>query len=648
MAATRQPTLEDTFKFRAVTDARLSPDAQLVAFVSGETAIHDTPLPHSNLWVVSIDGGEPRRFTTGPTSDVAPQWSPDGGTLAFLSDRDTTGRYQVHMIHRDFGESVRLTDMEAEIYVNRGMRPILWSPGGTKIAFLARDPETAEEKRRREEQDDFTEFEQHPKYLRLHTVEIDTGVVECISPDSLQIWEFAWSPDGSEIAAMTSDLPTETDWYLNRLDVFSSKDSGSVRTLYDTHRSAAQPQWSPDGRQIAFISCRWSDKGQVNGSVFVVPAESGVEARELTPGHPISYGWIEWSEDGSSLMVAGQDGGESCVVEIDLESGERSEVWRSAMSLADTNFPQFSAVGDRIALILESYAEPPDVWLGSRSDGGIDLQRLTWMNPQTDDLELGTAESIWWKGADGWDVQGFLIRPPGVGSQGKLPTIMYVHGGPMGAHLNLCHAGAQRVLPVQLAAQGYAVFLPNPRGSSGRGNDFAEAVLGDTGGKDWEDLERGLDHLIERGIADPDRLGITGGSYGGFMTTWAVTQTDRFKAAVAVASHPEWRSFHGVSGIRHFDVFFQSQVDPYDNDGSYRQRSGLSHVRNVKTPTLLLHGEVDQVCPVDQAYQYYRALKELDIETDLVVYPREPHGMKERVHILDSHRRTVEWLTERV
>ncbi len=646
MTTKRKLTLEDTFEFRTVTDVQLSPDGEVVAFVSGESVIHEAPLPRTKVWAVDTGGGDPRQFTAGPSSDISPAWSPDGHTLAFLSDRDTVGRHQVFLIDRGFGEAVRITDLDAAVYVNRGMSSIAWSPDGASIAVVARDPETAEEKRRRDARDDFTEFERQPKYVRLYVVDVATGETKCVSADGLQIWEFAWSPDGDRFGAVTSDLPYETDWYLNRLDVFPSG-GGPATTVYDTHRSAAQPRWSPDGKQIAFTSCRWSDKGQVNGSVYVADA-SGEGARELTPGHSISYGWIDWSEDGSKLTVAGQDGGESCIVELDVATGEQTEVWRTGASLAETSFPQFHAVGDRMALILEEYGSPPDVWLGTRNGAALEVRRLTTMNGARDELDLGTAESVWWKGSDGWDVQGFLVRPPGAAPDAKLPTITFVHGWPMGNHLNTCRAAVPRGLAPHLAARGYAVFLPNPRGSTGRGNEFAEAVLGDTGGKDWEDIQRGIDHLIDRGVADPDRLGITGSSYGGFMTTWAVTQTDRFKAAVAGASHPEWRSFHGISGIRHFDIYFNKEEDPYDPDGGYRQRSGLTYVRNVKTPTLLLHGEVDEVCPVDQAYQYHRALKEHGVETELVVYPREPHGLRERDHVRDFTRRTVEWLAARV
>ena len=224
--------------------------------------------------------------------------------------------------------------------------------------------------------------------------------------------------------------------------------------------------------------------------------------------------------------------------------------------------------------------------------------------------------------------------------------VTVVHGGPTGAYTKgyyADHGWAQL-----LAAQGVAVFLPNPRGSTGWGLEFAESNLGDMGGKDWEDIQRGIDYCIDQGIADPDRLGIAGWSYGGFMAAWAVTHTDRFRAAVMGAGISDWRSFHGKSYLSDWDVIYLGDGNPYDPDGVYRERSPITYVKRATTPTLILHGEADEDVPVEQSYMFYRALKDLGVETELVVYPREPHGPSERNHVLDVARRSTEWFVSRL
>ena len=242
-------------------------------------------------------------------------------------------------------------------------------------------------------------------------------------------------------------------------------------------------------------------------------------------------------------------------------------------------------------------------------------------------------------------MQGLVIRPVGSGG-GPYPMVTMVHGGPTGAHKYQYHAAGRGFQ--LLAARGIAVFLPNPRGSTGWGLEFAESNIGDMGGKDWEDIQAGIDHCIAEGIADPERLGIGGGSYGGFMTAWAVTQTDRFKAAVMLAGISDWRSFHGMSNVSDWDAIHYGDADPWDPDGTYPRFSPITFVKRARTPTLILHGEQDELVPVEQAYMFYRALKELGVETELVVYPREHHGFVERNHKIDHHRRTTQWFTDRL
>ena len=644
---TRTPTPESFLDFKIVSDPQITPDGESVAFTVSEPLIHDTALPRSSVWLVPTDGGSPRRLTADGATSYAPRWSPDGHTLALISDREHDGQPQLYLMPRRFGEAVRLTGMRGGVFGGaRGVNPMAWSPDGSKIAFMADDPIAEGDKRRGLRSQDPVEFEQSPSYTRLYTIDAATGEVECISPSGLQVWEFAWSNDGSRFAASVTDLPFESDWYLCRLAVFEP--GGPATTLYDEERAVSAPSWSPDDSHIAFTSSHWSDKYAQRGGVFVVPSGGGGH-REITESHRATYGWIRWAEGGRELLLSGSLGSQYGLVRVDLDSGGHETAWSEPCTFGEASYPALTVDGaGRIAVVKEDSDNPRDVWLATPQDGGYAMKRLTNMNPHASELDIGITEEIFYEGADGWEMQAFLTRPHNAPSDRPLPMVLDIHGGPSGAHQNSYAPASPYNHAEALAAIGYAVLKPNPRGSNGWGLDFTESNLGDQGGKDWEDIMLGVDYCVEQGIADPDRLGVTGNSYGGYMTMWAVTQTGRFKAAVAGMGISEWRSFHGATEIENWNTIYYAHEDQYDPDGKYRTFAPLVHIDNVTTPTLVLHGEVDHVCPVHQARQFHRALKDKGIEVSLCVYPREPHGWREREHMRDIAHRTVQWLADRV
>ena len=643
MPAGKTLSPEDVLGFKAVSDAQLSPDGALVAYVVADSYKVETKYPGSNIWVVPTDGGEASQLTFGPRSDLCPRWSPDGKRLVFLSDRAEDGQRQLYLLPRSGGEAVQLTTMEGSVPASRSVDPVAWSPDGRRIAFLKTDAETEHEKLRQKEKDDAIEFEKHPKYTRIHVVDVETQVTSWVSPEGLQVWEFCWSPTGEEFAVVASDLPFEQHWYTCRLAMFSIG-GGPVRTLHFSKRQVAKPAWSPDGGSVAFLTSNWSDRGITPGSVFVV--SGGGRARDLSAGHIASVGSMAWSNNGQRLLTVAQERGGTGIVEIEVNTGERTPLWHGDVALSETSTVFSMDRNENIAVVREDSTSPRDVWLAKRAPGGVEWAQLTHHHPQAADFDLGATESIHWKGADGWDMQGLLIRPVGAATQGPYPMVTIVHGGPTGMLANRFYAASQGYQ--LLAAKGMAVFLPNYRGSTGWGLEFAESNIGDMGGKDWEDILTGIDHCVKSGIADADRLGIGGGSYGGFMTAWGITQTDQFKAAVMIAGISDWRSFHGRSYLCDWDSIHYGDADPWDPDGLYRKFSPITYVKRVKTPTLILHGEKDWDVPVEQSYIFYRALKDLGVETELVVYPREPHGFEERNHMLDQARRTAEWFAKRL
>ena len=645
---TRTPTPESFLDFKIVSDPQITPDGESVAFTVSEPLIHDTALPRSSVWLVPTDGGAPRRLTADGATSFAPRWSPDGHTLALISDREHDGQPQIYLMPRRFGEAVRLTNVTRRRLRRRARR----QPDGLVPGRLERSPSWPTTLSLRATSGAVSKARTRwsssgRRHTRACTPSTPPPARSSASrPPGLQVWEFAWSNDGSLFAASVTDLPFESDWYLCRLAAFEP--GGPATTLYDEDRAVSAPAWSPDDSQLAFTSSHWSDKYAQRGGVFVVPSTGGAHS-EVTEGHCASYGWIRWSDDGRQLLLSGSLGSQYGLVKLDLDTGQHQTIWSEPCTFGEASYPALTVDSTgRIAVVKEDSDNPRDIWLATPEGNGYAMKRLTNMNPHAAEMYIGVTEEIYYKGADGWEMQAFLTRPRNAPSDTPLPMVLDIHGGPSGAHQNSYAPSVPTNHAQALAALGYAVFKPNPRGSNGWGLDFTESNLGDQGGKDWEDIMLGVDHCVEQGIADPDRLGVTGNSYGGYMTMWAVTQTGRFKAAVAGMGISEWRSFHGVTEIENWNTIYYAQEDQYDSDGKYRTFAPIAHIDNVTTPTLVLHGEVDHVCPVDQARQFYRALKDKGIEVSLCVYPREPHGWREREHMRDIADRTVQWLADRV
>ena len=655
MAALKIATQEDVDGLKIAGDPQISPDGETVAYVVSTT---EGDHSRSNIWAVSADGGEPRQLTAGPRSDTAPRWSPDGQTLAFLSDRaaeqeDVYGNEwniktltperenQIYLLPKNGGEAVRLSSLKGGVLTARNLDSLVWSADGSRIAFLNTDPMTEEEKRRIKDKDDAIEFEKHLKYTRVYTVDVGTGETRCVSPEGLHVYEFAWSPASEEFAVISSDLPFEGSWFTScRLVAFAA--AGPARTLYESWRQSAMPSWSPDGKQVAFLSSNYSDRGAVDGGVFLVSAEGG-EARELSAGHKASARYLAWSDDGARLLTTATEQGGMAIAEIDLATGERTALWQGLASISDAS--SFDRTATLFPLVREDSETPNDVWLVRRSPTSLEWTQLTHLNPQTDEFDVGATESVRWKSVDGLEIQGLLTRPIGASAQGPYPLLVAAHGGPTGGVTpNYGVTGTW----YELVAKGIAVFQPNFRGSVGFGLEFAEANIGDMGGMDWQDINSGIDYLVEQGIADPDRLGIGGGSYGGYMTASAVTQSTRFKAASPRAGIYDWRAFHGVSFLHGWEVVHYGGKHAWEVLDVWEKYSPINHVENVETPTLIIHGDLDLVCPVEGAYAFHRALQDRGVETELVVYPREGHGITERAHKLDQSRRSVQWFVDRL
>jgi len=614
---------------RIASDAALSPDGQQVAFTLS-AFVGDQEKEQSQIWTVNTSGqGEARPLTRGTKNDTRPRWSPDSQQIAYVSaGENEKERARLSIIAAHGGEAQCVCTMP------NGASDPEWSPDGSRLAFLSLEgPEPS-----------LDPLVVAPaRHRRLWIVRPGFTLPEPVTPDNLTVWEHAWSPDGKQIAVYYSTGPDETDWYNGQIGVVPAT-GGAIRQISQLRGQASSLTWSPDGRQVAYITGNWSDRGLVGGDLCVQSIEGGT-ARLLTPNGNSSLSWCRWFPDGQRLLYAAWTGVTHQLGLLHIDDGSM-QILAEDFVIGERFCPRFSATPDsrRIAVTHSTHGHPYDIWSGqldADQDAGIQWRQLTRLNPIAEEtLAIAPTERIRYASVDGWHIDALFTSPLHPQKDIPPPLVVHVHGGPSFAYSDGWDWWGQL-----LASAGFAVLEANIRGSQGRGTAFSDAVLGDMGGKDFQDILYGVDYLIQRGLVDGDRVGIMGWSYGGFMTAWAVTQTNRFKAAMMGAGICDFHSFHAQTNIPDWDRRFIG-VDMLDHPEVYRERSAITYAARVTTPTLILHGEKDECVPVNQAYAFQRALAEHEVPVELVVYPREGHGPKERGHLLDLEERMVRWFTQ--
>jgi dipeptidyl aminopeptidase/acylaminoacyl peptidase len=611
----------------------------MVAFVKSPVAKSEER-ETSEIWVTTVEGSAERRFTYGPGAESSPRWSPDGRGLTFTSDRDKEGTAQLFIMPSDGGEATQLTTGKASV------SSPLWSPSGQFIAFLRPDEETEEEERDKRERRDYTVVEENLKMVRLHIVRPDGGGLRRVSPEgAVNVWEFCWSPGGSELAAGTSSSPRISDYRAENRMLGLTLDGG-WRELFAYDSFIGRPRWSADGGSIAFLG--HSGRVRSGDALFVASVRNG-ETRAVMPAYPGAISALEWSSvDCDHIIFTALENLHGAVNEVDVKTGE----FRSVLVGPDASHGTFGSemgvdsAGRSFVVVRSAGDEPAELFLGGKN---CPLRRLTDAGRDLKDVAFRPAETVQWASSDGTVIYGLLVRPRSAAGPGPYPLVLNIHGGPASAFSDRLAFGWHDWGQV-LAASGYAVLMPNPRGSVGRGAAFTDANIKDLAGMEYQDLMTGVDSMIERGIADPHRMGVAGWSHGGYMTAWVVTHTDRFKAAVMGAGLSNLVSDQGTSDIPGFnlDYFYEDYPEMYSDLERLWDRSPLKHVSNTRTPTLVLHGEKDDRVAVSQGQEFYRALQSLGVETRMVIYPREPHGIREREHQLDVQRRILDWFDTRV
>jgi dipeptidyl aminopeptidase/acylaminoacyl peptidase len=624
-------------------DPRPSPDGRWVAFtgsrwekLEGEPKTRICLAPMGGEGAADDDAvGGAREVSSGPEHDAGPRWSPDGRRLSFLSDRREKGRMQLFVLRLDgLGEAEALPEIEGTIEDH------VWSPDGSRIlvraAGLHADSAGAEGSGALESEKDLPEWtpkvdswEDRHVWRRLLVIEVASGEVRALSRDDLNVWEADWCGDRSVVAVASED-PGESSWYASPL-VLIEVATGEDRLIATSDVQFGFPAGAPDGSRVAAIEAPCSDRQLVSGRAVVIDVANG--GRRTVEMDDADVTWLGWRADGS-LAYSALRRGDTVLGDIDPATGERAERWSTSEGVGAWE-PYASAFGsDGFAFVRQGFDRPLEVVV---VEGGTDRTVASFRHEGHDHARslIGRAERITWTAPDGLEIDGFLLAPA---REGPHPLILHVHGGPVWSFAEWF----PRPNTAWLVSRGYAVLMPNPRGSTGRGRAFLEAVIGDMGGADARDDLAGVDALVERGDADPERIGVTGGSYGGFMSCWLPVVDQRFKAAVAISPVTDYYSQHWNSNIGAWDAWFLGGR-PEDGDEQYRERSPVFLAERVATPTLLTAGTEDRCTPPGQAMEFYRALRERDVPVEVAIYPGEGHGVRKYPAYLDLVTRTTAW-----
>lgn len=619
---------------RTFKEVALSPDGRRVAWAETLPGKGDTSSSLSAIFVADLSSPDaaPRRISAGDGTVFHAEhglaWSPDGSHLAFLSDKEKRGQLQLYLAPAGRGPTRKITSLTGHLAGPR------WSPKGDQIALLFIENATRKPGPIQAGSAEVGVIEENVEEQRLVIVSPDSGRARSISPADLYVYEFDWSPDGKHFVAVAAHGSGDNNWYIARLYTLEVA-SGALREILKPSMQIAGPRWSPDGKRIAFLGGLMSDEGVIGGDIYTIPAEGG-EARNLTPKLSESASSLTWLPSSGLLFTAHRDGG-SCMALLDPASGKVGIVWTGDETItAQGGSPTVALSHDRktLALIRHSFQQPPEVWAGPVGN----WKQITHRNDKAG-LQWGEARSLHWK-SDDFTVQGWLLYPRGYNARRRYPMVVSVHGGPASARRPSWPGTFDLSV---LAAEGYFVFFPNPRGSYGQGEKFTRANVRDFGYGDLRDILAGVDEILKTVSVDKDRLAIAGWSYGGYMTMWAVTQTQRFRAAVAGAGIANWQSYYGQNGIDQWLIpFFGATV--YDDPAIYARSSPITFIKRVRTPTLVLVGERDLECPVAQSREFWHALKTLDVSTQLVIYPGEGHAITRPDHRRDIMKRSLTWL----
>ncbi len=623
-------------KLKTIAAVRVSPDGRRVAYVVNQAVMTaDKSEFLSQIYLANTDGTDAVQLTYADKSSANPQWSPDGKWLAFTSLR--AGKNNVYLLRAGGGEAEQLTDVKS------GVNAFQWSADGQWIAFLQTDAPGESEEKESKGKDDWRWIDENVKQTRLYVIPVAKNALGKREPRKLtemdgNITDFDWSPDGKTIVFSHVKTPGANDWTtadLSAVDVASGKE----RAWLSSPAAETDPIYSPDGKSIALIISdnppRWGGGGIIN----ILPANGGAP-KALSASFDEQPGLIGWAADGKRIYFSETRGTTTRIYAINTETSAISEVNKADGAYAAI---ELNRAGTMFGFAMQTPGKPVEAYV-SRTDGFASVQ-VSRANAEMPRPPVGKTEVIRWKSKDGMDVEGLLSYPVGYEAGKRVPLLLVIHGGPAGVFVQSFTGGTGAYPIATFNAQGYAVLRVNPRGSSGYGKKFRMANYKDWGGADYQDLMTGVDKLIADGIADESRLGVMGWSYGGFMTSWIITQTKRFKVASIGAPVTNLMSFTGTADIPGFvPDYFGGQ--PWENLDIYRAHSAMFNIKGASTPSLIQHGEADVRVPISQGYELYNALKAQGVPVRMLVLPRQPHGPNEPKMLLKVMQTNVEWFNK--
>ncbi len=658
-----------SMRYHAIGGTAISPDASRIAYVVREPLMEGSKSEYlSHVWMTDSEGSRPVQWTRGASSAGGPRFSPDGRWLTFTTSRagdDEADGSQVWALPLSGGEARQITKAAGSVGAYR------WSPDGSRIAFLMRDPQTAEEKKAAEEKRDVILVDQNYKFSHLYVAAFSEDATEPATPVRLtsgdfHIGGFTWSPDGRRIAfSHQADPRINTGRLSGDLSMVTVPSAGRIEEILASHADVDEadegtgaedaephtagemsdfvtgpgietsPYWSPDGNSIAYVSTGDQPEPIGLGDLYVIPATGGEARRLETPDRSARI--LGWSGDSGEVLLVESLGTRRHVVAVPIDGADIRFI-----SYGDgvVGAVSLNRDADQIAFTYQTSDEPWDVFTSPTNSYAP--TRVTDIHADVPHPTMGRTELLTWKSTDGFEIEGLLTYPVGYEAGQPVPLILNVHGGPAGV-FSQGFTGAASIYMLQyFAQQGFAILRPNPRGSSGYGKDFRYANFQDWGFGDYRDLMSGVDQVVEMGVADPEQLLLMGWSYGGYMTSWAVTQTDRFKAASMGAGLPNLISMTTTTDIQDYLVGHMG-VEFWEDYERYERHSAMYQIANVVTPTQVIHGAEDRRVPFTQGQEFYRALDRRGVPTEMIVYPRTPHGPREPKFVMDVSARILTW-----